>query len=243
MTRFHITTMSITGREQENQDRIIINRKVVDNASLNELTSPLELAVLDGTNGAKDGIYASNYIAHVMTKDKEPCSVSRILDWNTSLINQKELLDLSPSETTTLSVLELQDNKLSLWNIGDSRIYQYRHQELTQLSYDHTSNNDLHQLGLLEDENMSDEKVVTRLCGMPLQEDDVYHITFPVLYARGDQFLLMTDGLSDVVSDNDIISIMSKASDIVDGSQQLITQAIDEGTKDNISIIIVEVVA
>jgi serine/threonine protein phosphatase PrpC len=242
MPKCNVSTLSVTGREQDNQDRVLINRTIVPDASFDSYMFPLEMMIMDGTNVAQSGAFCSRFLSHTITKDTRPMSVSLVMDWNNQLLHQKTKLHVPSTDTTTLSVCLITDEKLSFYTIGDSRIYRYQNNSLTQLSHDQTSNNELFEQGLIEEHNLTKEKVVTVLLGLPLNKNDILHESIEEPIQIGDILIMMTDGISDVLSDPMMQSILNKQSDITTMSEELIASAVSLGATDNLSVIVMEVV-
>ena len=144
--------------------------------------------------------------------------------------------------TTIVSAL-FQDNKIIVGHIGDSRMYRFCNGELEQITKDHSFVQELIDKGLYTKEEArtsSQKNVVTRAVGIaPSVEVEVNeHDALP-----GDLYLLCSDGLTDLVTDKDIQKTMDLFGRDLDGmAAQLIEIANASGGKDNISVILVQVV-
>ncbi len=142
--------------------------------------------------------------------------------------------------STALAVL-LYDNRISVGHIGDSRLYLMRNGQLTQLTQDHTV---LQQVmsSALNTKNPAQIKfnknIVTRAVGVSenLNIDVIEQPTLP-----GDLFLMCSDGLSDMLSDDEIRERLAAGTMEGDLSQDLVDFAIKKGGHDNISVILIEV--
>lgn len=145
--------------------------------------------------------------------------------------------------TTVVGVLfNREDRKINVAHVGDSRAYRVRAGELTQLTRDHSLLNDY----LLVMPNLSDAQrerlpsnVITRALGMQqavavdVSVDDV---------EPGDVYLLCSDGLNGMVSDERIREIVHTAGpDVETAAKSLIAQANQNGGEDNITVVVVRI--
>lgn len=141
---------------------------------------------------------------------------------------------------TTLSCFLLHEDSLIYAHMGDSRLYQYR-SSLLQISHDHSLR------ALLLEENDIDRElldqpgfknVITRALGthsqaipdigiVPIRPDDIY--------------LLCTDGLTDLVSDTEISSLLSSKKNLQETCESLVSSALEKGGNDNITVLMVKI--
>jgi len=152
---------------------------------------------------------------------------------------------------TTLVVAMFTNNKLLAGHIGDSRMYRFRGEVLTQITEDHSLLQEQLKSGLITPEQAkvsNNKNLVTRALGidpvveLELHEHDV---------ETGDIYLLCSDGLTDLVEDDEISAVLGTlhANSNGNGSvatlesvaTQLIKMANDNGGKDNISVILAKV--
>jgi protein phosphatase len=143
---------------------------------------------------------------------------------------------------TTIAACLFWDNRVSIAHVGDSRIYRYRANRFEQLTMDHSLLQELVDRGYYSQEEAArstNRNYVTRALGVEgavqveVQEDRVL---------PNDVYLICSDGLPDMVEDEDIhltISTFSANLDIV--GQQLIQLSNDHGGKDNVSVILAQV--
>lgn len=142
---------------------------------------------------------------------------------------------------TTLLVSVFAKNKLYVGHVGDSRMYRYRRQMLEQLTEDHSIVQAQINAGWLPPEYAKisvNKNLVTRALGLD-EEVDLTLNTFDV--ALGDKYLLCSDGLTDAVHDTQILSILNQTKKIEILAQELVRLANQQGGKDNISVILIEV--
>jgi protein phosphatase len=131
------------------------------------------------------------------------------------------------------------DNKLIVGHIGDSRMYRLRGDKLVQLTEDHSVIQEQINAGLLTkaQAKLSNQKnLVTRALGIdPEVELDLQELDVEV----DDVYLLCSDGLSDLVDDEEIAKILLEANgNITQAATNLIQSAIENGGTDNISVVI-----
>ena len=127
-------------------------------------------------------------------------------------------------------------------NVGDSRVYLFRDDNLIQLSRDHSLVEDLLRDGqLTEDEAKVHPKrnIITRALGIDVDVDVDGSTVIPF---NGDRFLLCSDGLFGEVSADQISSVLRRLSDPTEAAEELVRLANEAGGRDNITVVIVEVV-
>jgi len=144
--------------------------------------------------------------------------------------------------TTVVSAL-FYDNKVAVAHVGDSRMYRWRDDRFDQVTMDHSLLQELVDRGFYsaeEAQRAANKNYVTRALGVePNVEVEVQE--FPV--QKGDIYVLCSDGLSDMVEDDDIhltISTFSANLDMV--AKQLIQLTNDNGGRDNVSVVMAQVV-
>ncbi|MBT8078291.1 MAG: Stp1/IreP family PP2C-type Ser/Thr phosphatase [Gammaproteobacteria bacterium] len=144
---------------------------------------------------------------------------------------------------TTLVAAMFFDNKISVAHVGDSRAYRLRGERFEQLTMDHSLLQELVDRGFYSEEEAqrsTNRNYVTRALGVePTVEVEIQeHEVLP-----NDIYLLCSDGLPDMVEDEDIhltISTFNASLDVV--GQQLVQLANDHGGRDNVSIMLAQVI-
>jgi serine/threonine protein phosphatase PrpC len=144
---------------------------------------------------------------------------------------------------TTIVVGMYEDNNLIVGHIGDSRVYRFRGSNLEQITRDHSYVQELIDKGLFtkEQARASDKKnVVTRALGVgPIVEVEVHE--YPVKV--GDIYLMCSDGLTDLVADEDIETTFRESKgNMNEIAGHLVNLANASGGKDNISVILTKVI-
>jgi serine/threonine protein phosphatase PrpC len=135
------------------------------------------------------------------------------------------------------------DDKLTIAHVGDSRLYRCRDGKLEQVTQDHSLLQELVTRGFYtpeEAQRAAAKNYVTRALGVE-QVVDVEITVVPV--QKDDLYLLCSDGLSDMVEDEDIqLTINTFGANLETLAKQLILLSNDNGGRDNISIVLVRVV-
>lgn len=143
---------------------------------------------------------------------------------------------------TTLLTALFYDNKVTVVHIGDSRLYRLRGEQFGQITRDHSLLQEHIDRGLITIENArrsQNKNLVTRALGVEPEVEAEIH-DYPV--QTGDIYLLCSDGLNDMVEDDDIhLTLQSLTSDLELAARQLIQKANDNGGRDNISVILVKI--
>jgi protein phosphatase len=143
---------------------------------------------------------------------------------------------------TTLVVALLADNQITIAHVGDSRLYRLRDAQLSQLTRDHSLLQEQIDSGMITKEmarRSQNKNLVTRAVGIePEVEADIN--TFET--KEGDMYLLCSDGLNDMVEDEDILlTLGSLQTNMPLAANQLVQMANDNGGRDNISVILIRV--
>jgi len=141
--------------------------------------------------------------------------------------------------TTLVSVLALDDHVV-LAHVGDSRIYRVRGEEITQLSRDHSLVQQQVDRGIISREEAQESQyrhLITRALGLKdsVEVDVEEHPVLP-----DDTFLLCSDGLSDLVEDEEMLAMVRQhADDLERACQALIDRANEKGGDDNVTVLLV----
>jgi len=140
---------------------------------------------------------------------------------------------------STLVIAIFYDDKVCVGHVGDSRLYRYRGGELTQITEDHSVVQELVSRGLLtleEAQHTVGKNLVTRALGV---ENDVAPDVAEQPSEEADIFLLCSDGLTDMLSDDDIRKVLAEhGDDLALAVQRLVADANERGGADNISVIL-----
>jgi protein phosphatase len=203
------------------------------------------LAIADGMGGHASGEVASKMAIEILResfkKGGEP--LPERLNSGVKLAN-KMIYEASRSQSqlngmgTTLTALQLEGNRLSIAHVGDSRAYLIRGGVIEQMTDDHTIVSEQVARGMItrEDAARSDMRnILSKALGIAPEVDvDMEELTV----SEGDQLVLCSDGLSELISDDEILSEVqsSKRPEIV--CDELVDLAIQRGGEDNITVIV-----
>jgi len=203
------------------------------------------LAIADGMGGHASGEVASKMAIEILRDSvkKEGETLPDRLNSGVKLAN-KTIYDASRSQSqlngmgTTLTAVQLDGNRLSIAHVGDSRVYLIRGGVIEQITDDHTIVSEQVAQGRMtrEEAARSDMRnILSRALGIAPEVDvDIEALTV----SEGDQFVLCSDGLSELISDDEILSEVqsSKKPEIV--CDELVNLAIQRGGEDNITVIV-----
>ena len=159
----------------------------------------------------------------------------------------EEIHELSQNELenagmgTTVTAAYLDEDAVVIAHVGDSRAYLLRDGELTRLTEDHSLVEELLRGGKLTEEEALDHpqrSVITRALGLePIVEIDTW--TYPV--RPGDVVLLCSDGLTDMLPEQQIEETLVDAPDLSTAADRLIDEANEAGGRDNITVVLFRV--
>ncbi len=238
MKTFSIT--DIGQRREMNQDYVFSSEKPVGNL-------PNLFLVADGMGGHNAGDYASRYTVETIvdvvsnSDETEPVSLleEAIQTANRSLLARaKEDMDRRGMGTTIVA-LTILGNRLCIANVGDSRLYVVN-QKIHQITRDHSLVEEMVRLGEMDKEvakDHPDKNIITRAIGaLP----EVLVDFFEVEIEEGDTVLMCSDGLTNMVEDEEIRNIVMGQRDTVEKAEKLVATANQNGGKDNITVIVIE---
>ena len=141
---------------------------------------------------------------------------------------------------TTVVMALFHNNSVIVASVGDSRIYRFRKGELEQVTTDHSLVQEMIDNGYMSEEeamNSSNRNLITRALGIA---EDVKVDVSQLEIEQDDIYLFCSDGLSDMVDDQQIFASLVKTRDDIErGCQELIKLANDNGGHDNVSVILV----
>jgi protein phosphatase len=206
---------------------------------------PPLFAVADGMGGAQAGEVASQIAVEafegVSSDDDAP--PEELLRRTVQDANQ-EIFDLAEGDSTrsgmgtTLTAALVRGDEISFGHVGDSRAYVYRDGKLKQITNDHSLVEELRRQGRLTRDQAAEHpqrSVITRALG-PEPEVQVDTMTFRA--QPGDVFLLCSDGLTTMLSDEDLLAILRREGDLDRTARRLVKAANDRGGRDNITVVL-----
>jgi len=166
----------------------------------------------------------------------------QVLKANTSIYQAAQSQPQYAGMGTTLVVSLFYDNKMLVAHLGDSRLYLARDGKFKQVTRDHSLLQEQIDSGLITAEQAKKaqhKNLVTKALGIdPTVEPEIHE--YPT--KPGDIYLLCSDGLCDMVEDDDIgMTLQALGANLKLAAQQLVQMANDNGGKDNVSVILVRV--
>lgn len=234
-------SMIDVGRKREvNQDYIFVSNEPLGNL-------PNLLIVADGMGGHRAGDFASRYAVETLKEDlanstedgPEAMIRKAIQSANQKLIEAARQDVRLEGMGTTLVVATVIEHTLYFANVGDSRLY-LLHDTIKQLSKDHSFVQEMVRLGGIDAEEAKhhpDKNIITRAVGA---REKVEVDFFEYRLKKGDMILMCTDGLSNMIEDEEMLAIVKSSRDIVEAVERLVEKANDNGGNDNIGVILAE---
>ncbi|HEY6835035.1 MAG TPA: Stp1/IreP family PP2C-type Ser/Thr phosphatase [Gaiellaceae bacterium] len=210
---------------------------------------PPLFAVADGIGGAQAGELASSLAAAAVRDDSTNGRgdgrrrVDELIQEANRRVYQRQSEDASLSGMgTTMTVALVEEGYVWIGHVGDSRAYIVRDGALEQLTEDHSLVAELVRSGRLSPEEADthpQRSVVTRALGT---DPDVDVDTFSVETRPGDLFMLCSDGLTSMVSDDGILEEIRKhRTDVRSAAKALVRAANKGGGEDNITVVFFEI--
>lgn len=228
-----------------------VERKINQDCVYYSLTEigplPNLFIVADGMGGHKAGDFASRYtVDNFVSRVRESSGKDTVdiiddaVTWvNTALIEKAGESTDYMGMGTTLVVATVIDNMLKVANVGDSRLYIIG-KDIRQITRDHSLVEEMVSLGEIDRKAARTHKrknIITRAIGGDVK---VEAEMFCVELKPGDKILMCSDGLSNMIEDEDIFKIIKDSPEIEEAAERLIDTANENGGKDNISVILIE---
>jgi len=229
--RFRVGARTDVGRVREGNEDAYMTRH------------PL-FAVADGMGGHQGGEVASKLALETLEKaaDGRPDLAEVVRAANRAVFATAAKDPGLAGMGTTLTAVLVEDDRLHLAHVGDSRMYLLRDGSLGRVTKDHTVVERLVDEGRLAPEDAErhpQRSILTRALGV---EEDVQVDEADVEVRPGDRVLLCSDGLTGMVEEDDILRILSEHSDAQAASDALVSAANQAGGQDNITAVILDVV-
>jgi PPM family protein phosphatase len=219
------------GRQREaNEDNLV-------------LAAPV-FAVADGMGGARAGEVASKIAAEAFRDPRDSAQTpERQLERVAKEANRR-IYDLAARDDsrrgmgTTLTATLVDGDAVSVGHVGDSRAYRLRDGALTQLTQDHSLVAELERSGQLTPEaaeHHPQRSIITRALG-PEPDVEVDTHTHPA--RAGDVYVLCSDGLTGMISDAELATLLRAAPSLESAAEALVRAANQSGGKDNITVVL-----
>jgi serine/threonine protein phosphatase PrpC len=206
---------------------------------------PAILMVADGMGGAVAGEVASRLAveaASEMSPDGDMDPADRVLAGNSAVILATEEDRALAGMGTTMTLVELRPDRAATFaHVGDSRAYLLRGGSVSQITTDHSLVGELVTLGRITPEQARTHPhrhLVTRVLGLgPITVD-----TTDLSLETGDRILLCSDGLTDMITDEEIEQILASGEGVEPTAWALIERANAAGGVDNTTVVVIDVI-
>ncbi|MDY3917494.1 MAG: Stp1/IreP family PP2C-type Ser/Thr phosphatase [Candidatus Limivivens sp.] len=228
-------------RRSSNQDYVYISEKPIGNL-------PNLFVVADGMGGHNAGDLASRYAVETLIKaikkEKKERNPIQIIGKGIEKANEEVLkkAGTDPGLTgmgTTMVAATVSEGCLYVANVGDSRLYLIRDQ-IRQVTRDHSLVEEMVRMGELTEEearNHPDKNIITRAIGVHKK----VRVDFFDEDLQGEDTILMcSDGLSNMVTDQDMKEIVRDCRNLQEAARKLIETANENGGRDNIAVVLVK---
>ena len=237
MKSYSLTDVGVV--RKVNQDYVYTSDKPVGHL-------PNLFVVADGMGGHRAGDYASKYTVEVLERelkrtdeeDVERALIQAVKVANHELIREAGTDEHLKGMGTTIVVATIINQMMYFANVGDSRLYLIN-QGILQLTKDHSLVEEMVRLGgikLEEAKHHPDKNIITRAIGAKEEvEVDFYEHRLK----KGDIILMCTDGLSNMVEDEELFHIVQGARDVVEAAEMLVETAKENGGTDNIGLVLI----
>lgn len=202
--------------------------------------------VCDGMGGHEAGEVASAIAVHTIaatapaTADDTQLGAA-VEAANTAVIQGATTGEGRPGMGCTATAAIIEDNRIAVAHVGDSRLYLLHGGNLVRLTHDHSYVEELVDAGEItadEARTHPSRSIITRALG---NDPDMYadHFTLPI--ERGDRVILCSDGLSSMISDNDIEATAVCCPTPQQCADDLVDAALEAGGSDNVTVVVVDV--
>ena len=203
-------------------------------------------AVFDGMGGENNGELASLESAKLLKQYQnetfEHISFHYVNQANQVVCNMMEVMN-NGRMGSTLAIVKINDNKCSICNVGDSPIYLFQNNRLDQVSVNHNEAQSLYDIGLISKEELKTSKKRHRLTQhLGIFEDEMLIEPYTMeglQVGQNDSLLLCSDGLVDMVNEDEIEHVLSLPLSASQKTKMLLNAALDNGGRDNITIMLI----
>ena len=237
MKSYSLTDVGVV--RKVNQDYVYTSDKPVGHL-------PNLFVVADGMGGHRAGDYASKYTVEVLERelkrtdeeDVERALIQAVKVANHELIREAGTDEHLKGMGTTIVVATIINQMMYFANVGDSRLYLIN-QGILQLTKDHSLVEEMVRLGGIKPEEAKhhpDKNIITRAIGA---KEEVEVEFYEHRLKKGDIILMCTDGLSNMVEDEELFHIVQGARDVVEAAEMLVETAKENGGTDNIGLVLI----
>ena len=245
--------MSVTGKvRKKNEDNIFMNGMILPEkhedvsefiCSEREDSQRNLLAVLDGIGGTYYGEKASYEAAKIMQQifrkaDMNDRNGENFFTDLCNLMNEKICQlqeEYMTGMGTTMSALLFGKVAVTVCNLGDSPIFLVRDGQINRIHEEHTNRK------FLQEHKINRKLELTQCLGIPEEEITICPYIHSQKLRDGDWYLICSDGLTDMVSDEEILAIILSRREHGEKVKVLIDRAMEQGGRDNTTIILINI--
>ena len=207
---------------------------------------PCIFGVCDGMGGEDCGEIASFLTVETLSEYAEKIKLGSNKNVNDFVrASNAKLLSLMNKNNirtgTTLALVVIKENFFTAYNLGDSRIYRVQNKRLIRVTDDHTVAEDKVRLGLLtpkQAEKTPEKNFLTKCIGI-FDNEVTPDVNGPYDFNENEKILICSDGLTDMLSYNEIANIILSTNDISETVNNLVNKALQNGGKDNVTCMII----
>lgn len=215
----------------------------------------LLVAAIDGVGGYDGGEVATaiakqtivDYLSSYPNGERLALLKQAVINANNRIYEERTLQPefANMSCVLTVCLIEIARMRLHMVHVGDTRFYKYTNQTLTKLSHDHSLVGYREEVGeLTEEEAMAhpQRNIIGRDVGSDLHkiDDEDFIEAVSVAFTPNTQYLLCTDGLTDMLTTRNIMNILETNKPVTEKTEKLIEAANAKGGRDNTTVVLVE---
>lgn len=234
------------GLVRENNEDAFISKNIWD--------GKYSLAVvIDGIGGYEGGEVASalaakevcDYLDEFRTGDPGRLLAEAVNAANNAIFEEKRIRPEYSRMGCVLTAALSDGNTLYTAHVGDTRLYLARGGKLTKLTHDHSLIGYREEIGDLSEEeamNHPMRNVISRDLGECLHnsDDDNWIETSSMDLRPGDVLLLCSDGLSDLLTSREMLSVLEDGKPLEERAVELVAKALEKGGKDNVTVVLMQ---
>ena len=241
-------------KQQKNEDNLYVFGEIMEEEKHGFFSSDMEnntekgilFGVFDGMGGLHCGEYASYLTAKTIQEEakatvESPETVgtflTKICEKSNTLLCREMQTNLKKRMGSTLSILYMLQQKVFLCDVGDSPIFRFRNGQLLKISKEHTERELYEKLNA---EKPKRKYHLTQNIGIFPEEMELEPYIAKGEMQAGDQYLLCTDGLTDMASEEEICEILCMTDSADSKAKLLMRRALENGGSDNITIILIQ---
>jgi len=225
----------------KNDDRVAVNNHLISEGAHSETADSSCLTVVcDGVGGVAFGYRAAeivtSYFAKISGLSLTADSIKEYIAQANAEVMATQRRDRQLSQmATTIAGLYIHENDFIAFNVGDSRVYRFRSPYIMQLSKDHSEWQFALDLGETPIER--DKSILRRCLGRDYATPEILDGADRVY--NGDVFILCSDGVWGSLQNEDFENILSWETTLSEKCQSLVDLALENGSSDNLSIVII----